>query len=161
MEVFVKRCDKIAFYGVPGENGTVYKRMTGFTNLSVDKNPKEYKRQYIDQEFEQCDIVGFSPAVSFTFDQFTGNGVHDDIMNIADKELLGNDAVREIIMVDTTKKTGEKYSAVKREFAVIVENEGDDMQSYKIKGTFRVKGEKIFGTAQTSDNFETVTFTEE
>lgn len=159
MEKFVKRCDKVAYYGVPTESGTVYKRMTGFTDITVTKNPKEYKRQYIDQEFEQSDIVGFAPVISFAFDQFSGNEVHDDIMNIANNELIGNDAVREIVMVDFSSDK-ENPTAIKREFSVVVENEGSGMDGYIVKGSFKVKGEKVFGNAASEDNFATITFSE-
>jgi hypothetical protein len=159
MEKFVKRCDKVAYYGVPTESGTVYKRMTGFTDITVTKNPKEYKRQYIDQEFEQSDIVGFAPVISFAFDQFSGNEVHDDIMNIANNELVGNDAVREIVMVDFSSDK-ENPTAIKREFSVVVENEGSGMDGYIVKGSFKVKGEKVFGNAASEDNFATITFSE-
>ena len=159
MEKFVKRSDKVAYYGVPTDAGTVYKRMTGFTDITVTKNPKEYKRQYIDQEFEQSDIVGFAPVISFAFDQFSGNEVHDDIMKIADNELVGEDAVREIVMVDFSNGK-ENPTAVKREFSVIVENEGSGMDGYIVKGSFKVKGEKVFGNASSTDDFSTVTFTE-
>lgn len=159
MEKFVKRSDKVAYYGVPTDAGTVYKRMTGFTDITVTKNPKEYKRQYIDQEFEQSDIVGFAPVISFSFDQFSGNEVHDDIMKIADNELIGEDAVREIVMVDFSNGK-ENPTAVKREFSVIVENEGSGMDGYIVKGSFKVKGEKVFGNASSADDFATINFAE-
>ena len=159
MEKFVKRCDKVAYYGVPTDKGTVFKRMTGFTDITVTKNPKEYKRQYIDQEFEQSDIVGFAPVISFAFDQFSGNDVHDDIMKIANNELIGDDAVREIIMVDFSSDKVDP-SAIKREFSVVVENEGSGMDGYIVKGSFKVKGEKVFGRAASDDDFATITFSE-
>lgn len=159
LEKFVKRCDKVAYYGVPTDEGTVFKRMTGFTDITVTKNPKEYKRQYIDQEFEQSDIVGFAPVISFAFDQFSGNEVHDDIMTIADNELVGDDAVREILMIDFSSDP-TKPKAIKREFSVIVENEGSGMEGYIVKGSFKVKGDKVFGTASSADNFVTAVFTE-
>lgn len=158
MEKFVKRSDKVAYFKVSGDNDTFH-RMTGFTGISVSKNPKEYKRQYVDQAFEQSDIVGFAPVMSFTFDQFSGNLVHDDIVLISDNELTGDEAVREIVMVDFTNKIGENtYKAVKREFSVIVESEGDDLESYKIKGYFKAKGEKVFGEATVSSDLSAATF---
>ena len=159
MEKFVKRCDKVAYYGVPTDKGTIFKRMTGFTDITVTKNPKEYKRQYIDQEFEQSDIVGFAPVISFAFDQFSGNDVHDDIMKIANNELVGDDAVREIVMVDFSSDKANP-SAIKREFSVVVENEGSGMDGYIVKGSFKVKGEKVFGSAASADSFATITFSE-
>ena len=58
MKKIFKRCDKLAFYGVKSEDGEVtYKRMTGFTEITTSKEPKEYKRQYVDEEFETSDVV--------------------------------------------------------------------------------------------------------
>ncbi len=154
---FVKRSDKVAYYGV----GESYGRMKGFTDISVSKNPREYTRQYVDQDFEQSDVVGFSPSISFSFDQEKGNDVHDDIVSISDNELMGDNAIREIVLVDFTEGDEEKgYKAVKRTFAVIVSSEGNSGESYKYSGNFKVKGEKVFGTAMSTDNFETITFSE-
>ena len=49
----------------------VFNRMRGFTTLSGSKNSIEYSRQYVDEEFETTDVVGFSPSVDFGFDQYT------------------------------------------------------------------------------------------
>ena len=155
---FVKRSDKVAYYGV--ESGS-FERMTGFTDISVSKNPREYTRQYVDQDFEQSDVVGFSPSISFAFDQEKGNNVHDDIVSISDNEYMGENAVREILVADFTDGDEENgYSAVKRTFAVIVSSEGNSSESYKYSGTFKVKGSKVFGRVTSTDGFKTVTFTE-
>jgi len=34
------------------------------------------------------------------------------------------------------------------------------MEAYKYSGTFRVKGEKVFGTAESTDDWQTCTFKE-
>lgn len=156
---FVKRSDKVAYYGI--EDGS-FERMTGFTDISVSKNPREYTRQYVDQDFEQSDVVGFSPAISFGFDQEKGNNVHNDIVSISDNELLGENAIRDIVLADFTEGDEENgYKAVKRSFAVIVSSEGNSGESYKYSGTFKVKGNKVFGKVKSNDNFKTVTFTED
>lgn len=158
----VKRCDKLAYYGVMGENNSVvYKKMTGFTEISTQKQAKEYKRQYIDEEFESSDIVGYSPSVSYSFDRFSGNDVHTDIIKITDDELLGSDAVRTIIMVDMVSDTEDGgKAAVAREFSVIPETEGASLDAYTYSGTFKVNGKKKNGTAKSDDDWETITFTE-
>lgn len=159
MGKLIKRSDKLAFFGVESENGVVYHRMTGFTEISISKNPKEYTRQYVDEDFEQSDVVGFSPQISFAFDCYSDNLVHKDIVSITDNELLGQDAVREIIIVD--KSNGDEtegYYAIKREFSVIPDTEGNEHDAYTYSGTFKVKGDKIIGKAVSDDDFETVTF---
>ena len=153
----MKRSDKVAFYGVPsGDDGTyTFHRMKGFDEISTAKNPKEYSRQYVDEEFEQTDVVGYTPSISFGFDRIKANAVHDDIIAIYNEEKCGADAVRPIIMVDVADG-----SAIRRDFAVVAESEGSGTDAYKYSGSFRVKGDKIVGTASSEDEWQTVTFVE-
>lgn len=163
MHKIVKRSDKLAFFGVCDSNNSVtYYRMKGFNEIATQKGPIEYSRQYVDEEFEQADVVGYSPTVSYSFDQFEDNAVHSDLVHIADHELLGADAVRSIVMVDVSKKGSDgKCPAIKRDFAVICDSEGDSMDAYTYSGNLKVKGEKEFGTATSSDDWETCTFAAE
>lgn len=161
MAEIVKRYKKLAFYGVPtadGEGGYTFYRMKGFDEIATAKNPKEYSRQYVDEEFEQTDVVGYTPSITFGFDRFSGDAVHGDIIQIFDNEKVGADAVRPIIMVDMAD---DENSAIKRDFAVIAENEGNGLEAYKYSGTFRVKGDKVLGKATSNDGWQTCTFTEE
>lgn len=157
----VKRSDKVAFYGIKSEQGDTYTyhRMQGFTDMSTSKNPIEYSRQYVDEDFEQADVVGYSPSIAYGFDQFAGNAVHEDIAKISDDELLGSAAIRPIVLVDLTKASG--VNAVKRDFAVIPDSEGDSTDAYTYSGNLKVKGDKIKGTATSADGWKTITFTEE
>ena len=162
MGKLIKRSDKLAFYGVDDVNGTVYHRMKGFTEISVSKNPQEYTRKYIDEDFEQSDVVGFSPQISFAFDCFSDNPVHTDIVSITDNELLGTDAVRSIIVVDLTRgNETDGFYAIKRDYSVIPDTEGAEKEAYTYSGHFKVNSQKIFGTAVSDNDFETITFTEE
>ena len=157
----VKRHQKLAYYGVVGESATVYHRMHGFTDLAKSSNPEEYNRRYVDEEHERSDVVGYSPSFSYGFDQFEDNAVHADIAKIADEELTGDEAVREIIIVDMTQDGTAENSkkAVKREFSVIPDSEGDTTDAYTYSGTLKVYGKKVAGTATSADDWETITFT--
>lgn len=144
-----KRSDKVAFLEV----NDVFTRMEGFTTFSQSKNPTEYSRRYVDQDFENTDVTGYSPQIGFGFDQYEGNDVHDLIVDILDNEKLGNDAIVTICVVDVTDGT-----AIKREWTVVGDSEGDSMDAYTYSGNFRVKGEKVFGTATSEDNWATCIF---
>ena len=159
MSKIVKRFERLAFYGVPNSNGGyTYHRMKGFDSLSTSKNPKEYSRQYIDEEFEQTDVVGYTPSISFGFDLFTDDEVHADIAGIFDGEKTGAEAVRPIVTVDMT---GTEKTALKREFAVIADSEGDGTDAYRYTGLFRAKGEIENGVAASTDSWQTCTFSAE
>lgn len=162
MAEVVKRSDKVAFFGVADGNSVTYHRMKGFTDISISKNPKEYARQYVDEEFERTDVVGYATSMSYGFDQHTGDAVHEDIASIHDGELLGSDAVRSIIVVDFTKAGNDDASFVarKRDFSVIPDSEGNSMDAYTYSGTLKTAGDTVVGLATTEDGWETCSFTE-
>ena len=139
MSGIVARHKKVAFFGVvktsDGTTTETFTKMPKFTQLTTNKNPMEYSRQYVDEPFQETDVVGYSPSISYAFDRHRNNDVQDDIVKIHDEELIGDDAVRNIIVVDTD--TGE---AVQR-------------------GTFKCRGEQVIGTATSSDDWQTCTFT--
>lgn len=160
----VKRHEKVAFMEVKTKgSGTKIVRMKGFTALSTKSNAKEYSRQYVDEPFETTDVVGISVSQDFDFDQTKGNEVSDFLVDIIENEKLGADAIVNIIQVDFTSPVASEdgyFHAVKRAFSVVADSRGDGTDAYKYSGTFKVAGDRIAGKANTSDKWETITFTE-
>lgn len=157
----IKRSEKLAFMQVTESGSTVYRRMTGFTELSVAKNPKEYSRKYVDERTERNAVVGYSPSISYKMDYEPDNTVHKEFSQISDRELTGEDAVRNIVIVDLTTADGNgECDAIKRAFSVIASSEGDDSETYTLSGNMKASGEIIFGTAESEDDWQTLTFTE-
>ena len=157
----VKRSDKVSFLGCVSDGSETFNRMRGFTTLSGSKNPTEYSRRYVDEEFETTDVTGYSPSLDFGFDQYVGDVVHEEMVEILDNEKLGTEARRNIVTVDFSKSTGEgNYNAVKREYAIIGDAEGDSMDAYTYSGTFRSTGKRIVGTATVDEAGAVATFTE-
>ena len=156
----VQRAKKLAFYGVPKENETVFYRMKGFTKLETEKNPSEYSRQYVDELFEETDVTGYSPSVLYEFDRYADDPVHQDMVLLTDREMIGDDAVRTLIMADLALPNEDgSFPAIMRDFAVIPDSEGDGTDAYIYTGSFRAKGEKVIGTVQITD--EVAVFTEQ
>lgn len=156
----VQRHEKVAYYGIEDNDGNViYHRMCGFTKMDTAKNPVEYTRRYIDESFEQTDVVAFSPSIAFAFDRYSDNPVHDDIITLSDNEILGTGAVRSIVVADvSTIDESGMVDAIKRDFSVMVESEGNSTDAYTLSGTMSTKGEKIFGKATISDDAQTLVF---
>ena len=170
MDNMVKRSDKVAFYGIPDDSGKfAFTRMKGFTELSTSKTPGEYTRQSVDEETERTSVVRYSPVMSFSFDEFSGDAVLADLAGIIDDEKLGSDAEREIIVVDFSKEVGGGYKAVKRRSSDIADSEGDSMDAYTYSGSFSACGEKVKGVATistptsggTKQNAQVITFVED
>ena len=156
----VQRTGKVAFYRVKGES--IYRRMEGFTSLSNAKNPKEYSRQYVDEDFERTDITGYSASISYAFDKYKNNAVLDDIVNITENELIGQDMVREILVVDMTtsnSSNGSVYTANAkiRQYSVIPDTDGDSTDCLTYSGTFKTRGELENCVAMSSDGWQTIT----
>ena len=155
----IKRSEKLAFMEVTENSETVLRRMTGFTELSVSKNPKEYSRKYIDEIVERTSVVGYSPSISYKFDYEPDNSVHKEFAEIADMELTGDAAIKSIIIVDLTATDGlNGCKAIKRDFSIIPSNEGDDTDTYTCSGSMKAIGEIQTGTAISEDDWQTIEF---
>ena len=157
----LKRSDMLAFLGVEKEGKTTYMRMTKFSQMAKSKNAKEYTHQYVDMDHEETDVVGYAESVAFGFDKHTDNEVHASLAEIFDKEMLGDAAVKSIVVVDLTSSTGNaaNYKARERKYTVVPGDEGGNLDRYDYNGTFKVKSGIVEGTATTTDEWQTCTFT--
>ena len=160
VRTLVKRSDKVSFFGNTSGGDEVFNRMRGFTTLSGSKNPSEYSRQYVDEEFETTDVTGYSPSIDFGFDQYKNDPVHDEMVEILDDEKTGTEARRNIVTVDFSQPTEDGgYRATKREYAIIGDSEGDSMDAYTYSGTFRSTGSRIKGVVKLNEDSSVATFT--
>ena len=163
-EQLVKRSRKVAFMDVSTTSIANFLRMTKFTEMSKAKNPTEYSRTYVDEDGEVTDVTGYSEEISYAFDLYKGNAVHEKIVDITDNEKTGNEALVDIVMVDFSKPvsggTGG-YEARKRKYAVIPDTEGDSTDAYTYSGAFRKNSGFTIGTATVSSDNMTATFTPE
>lgn len=159
--VIQPRHTMLAFFGVvyPSSNVT-FTRMKYFTQLSQSKNPQEYSRKYVDEPTQITDVTGYAPQIDYGFDKYTNDPVLMDIQKITDGELIGDDAVRDIILVErpTTAISQTTAVAYRRSYTVSPGSEGDDVNIYKYSGSFKANGEIIKGTATTADDWQTITF---
>ena len=154
----VMRHERLAFMNTASGTGvTTYTRMTGFTQLSTQKNPEEYSRQYVDTPTEHTDVVGYSPAISYSFDRHTNTAVHDKIADITDNEKLGTDTHVDILSVDIFAEEESKPAKI-RTYSVIPDTDSDGTDALVYSGTFRAASDIIEGTATSSDKWQTATF---
>ena len=155
----VKRSDKVSFFGNISTGTETFNRMRGFTTMSGSKNAIEYTRHYVDEEFETTDVTGYSPSIEFGFDQYKDDVVHEELVDILDSEETGTEARRNIVTVDFSQPVDSGYKAVKREYAIIGDADGDSLDAYTYSGTFRVTGNRIVGTATLNSDSSVATFT--
>lgn len=159
MEELVKRNGKVAYMDVSTTSIASYLRMKKFTEISKSKNATEYSRTYVDEDGEVTDVTGYSEEISYAFDLYKGNLVHQKIVNITDNELTGNDALVKILTVDFSKPSGTGYEARLRTYSVVPDAEGDSTDAYTYSGAFRKNSGFTVGVAQVSEDGLTATFT--
>lgn len=133
-----------------------YIRMQGFTEGGKSLNSKTYSRQYIDEDFEREDVVGYSPEIAYAFDRIIDNQVHDKIVDIHDNELKGESV--EILTVNFNEGDASAgYSAKSRMYSVIPDAEGDGTDAYAYSGKFRASGKPTEKKANVSEDGLTAT----
>lgn len=149
----VRRTGKMSFYGIPTVKGSPnvahYTRMEGFTDISTSKNAITYERQYVDEDFKRTDNMGYNTSKSYKFDRYKGNAVLEDIVDITENELCGQDAVREIVTVDmtTVQQVGKKGNMIeycatahRRQYAIMPNTDGDTTDCLTYSGDFKARG---------------------
>lgn len=158
----VQRSKRVAFMNVGTVDEPKFERMTNFTSLTNSKNPKEYSRQYVDEDAERSDVVGYAPAKEFSYDRHTNTPVHEKLSRIHDMELLGDDTHVEIISVDLFAEDDQKRClATKRTYAVIPDTDGDGTDALIYSGSFKSVSEIENGYATSEDGWKTAIYTKE
>ena len=157
-EELVKRNGKVAYMDVSTTSIANFLRMTKFTEISKSKNATEYSRTYVDEDGEVTDVTGYSEEISYAFDLYKGNLVHQRLVNITDNELTGNDALVKILQVDFSKPVGSGYEARLRTYSVVPDTEGDSTDAYTYSGAFRKNSGFTIGVATITEDGMTATF---
>lgn len=159
MEELVKRNGKVAYMDISTTSVANFQRMRKFTEISKSKNATEYSRTYVDEDGEVTDVTGYSEEISYAFDLYKGNLVHQKLVDITDNEKTGNDALVRILTVDFSKPIGSGYEARLRTYSVVPDAEGDSTDAYTYSGAFRKNSGFTIGIAVVSDDGLTATFT--
>lgn len=158
-EELVKRNGKVAYMDISTTSVANFQRMRKFTEISKSKNATEYSRTYVDEDGEVTDVTGYSEEISYAFDLYKGNLVHQKLVDITDNEKTGNDALVKILTVDFSKPVGSGYEARLRTYSVVPDAEGDSTDAYTYSGAFRKNSGFTIGIAVVSEDGLTATFT--
>lgn len=154
----INRSKRVAFMNVGTEETPEYVRMQGFSTMSESKSAKEYSRQYVDEDTERSDVVGYATQIGYSFDRHSPFSVHEKIAEITDGEYTGSEAHVDIVTVDLFT---EGKVARKRAYAVIPDTTGDGTDALIYSGNFRAAGETVTGTATSADNWQTMMFVQQ
>lgn len=59
----IKRSKRVSFLNVGTTDEPQFIRMQGFSSMSESKSAKEYSRQYVDEDTERSDVVGYATQI--------------------------------------------------------------------------------------------------
>lgn len=157
-EVLYNRADIVNFMGLTDE-AEKFNRMTGFTDNGKSLNTETYERRYVDEKTSRKDVTGYAPEIAYTFDRYTNNEVHDKVAKVHELEQTG--VIVPIVAVNFNEKaTGENtFKARKRKYSILPDSDGDGTDAYQYSGAFGANGDLIEGTATSTDDWKTCTFT--
>ncbi len=149
----VGRDEKVAFYGTAASD--TYYRMEEFTELLCRRNPKL-------EGHREPRVTAYTPEVSYCFDQYRDNPVHADLIGIHYLEKAGDEAIREIVLVDRTQPVRpEQYRAYLHSVTVAPESEGQGLRTCRYCGSFYARRPVVCGVASTDDGWRSCRFTAE
>lgn len=138
-----KRSEKLVFMEVKSGSASGYARLEGFTTQTFNANATEYSRHYMDEDTDRTDVTGYSESINYNFDQYIGQPALSEIVKITENELIGTDAVRNILVVDMTSNTsGGQYDATLRAYAIVPSSNGDTTDCMTYSGDFKSRGAK-------------------
>lgn len=143
----VLRC-QLESYMECGESGakTFNLISEGFTTFSESKNPKEYSRKYVGDKTERSDVISYTPSISYNCDVITGDPCVAEVIKVTDNELVGTDAHRDVVSVNTWETDSDgKCKAFKRTYAIIPDGKGDGTDALIYTGTMKAVSDVVFG----------------
>lgn len=123
----------------------------GFTEFTENKNPKEYARQYINEAAERTDLVGFASGVTYAFDVYENNPVHQKLLAMTLNEAIGPEAVVTVVtaFLYLAGSTETRVKAVRRSYAVCPSRLGGGTDALICAGTLKACGEITEGELDT------------
>lgn len=152
----LSRNKKLAFVEVYNDDGVGYERLTGFTEFTVNLNPKEYSRKYVDELNERSEVVAYHPTISYKFDHEAGNNAQQVFVDAADYECIGDEATVTIAIVDLSVPSSSGVEVIMRDYVIVPDSEGDDANVYTYSGTMRACGAKRYKKGMSTDDWKTL-----
>lgn len=141
----IKRSRRVAYISHELLTQNEYVRLGGFTEFSMDYNPKEYTRKYIDEDMERTSVTGYQPTISYKFDYCKGEESQLPFIEVFERGAVGDLAKCKIAIADLEAEDSGKYIGKMREFIIIPSREGDDTDVYTFSGTLKADSETKLG----------------
>lgn len=136
--------------------------LLGVGAKTLDENPSAQtkSRKYVCDKSTTKSISGYDWNTAFDIDQIRSQEAINFIVNIGEKQLVGEDAETDYVVVDLDQKEGDSgttYHARKFSIAIEVASFTNDDGEMGCTGNFLSKGDPVEGTFDTSSKTFTAT----
>lgn len=144
------------FLDVSASNTADWKRVKTSTDFAIQYNPNTEEYDYISYENPIDVLESYKPSIPQTQTAYIGDPIYDFVANIARRQLVGEDAVCNCMIVrQETNAGGTAHLAEK--FPVLITIDTDDMVAKTITYTINYHGNVEYGTATVSSDVPTFT----
>ena len=140
-----------------GTTDTASYMLLGVGAKTLDENPaaQTKSRKYVCDKSTTKSVSGYEWTTAFEFDQIREQGAVNYIINIGEKQLVGEDAETNYVVVDLDQPASEttgntSYHARKFKIAIEVASFTNDDGEMGCSGNFLAKGDPVEGTFDTS-----------
>lgn len=151
-----QRRDQANYLNTSKSESPTYALM-GVGTKTLDENPSAQtkSRKYVCDKSATKSISGYDWSSAFDIDQIRSQDAINFIVNIGEKQLVGEDAETDYVIVDLDQKegsSGTSYHARKFLVAVEVASFTNDDGEMGCTGNLLAKGDLIEGTFDTKTN---------
>lgn len=160
-EVIRQRRMQANYLNCSSEKETKAFALLGVGAKTLDENPSAQtkSRKYVCDKSATKSISGYDWNTAFDIDQIREQDAINFIVNIGEKQLVGEDAETEYVVVDLDQKegsSGSSYHARLFNIAVEVASFTNDDGEMGCTGNFLGRGDPVEGTFDTSTKEFTV-----
>lgn len=149
-----KRPQWATYMNTGTEAAPVWTRLgEGFTVVRKNMNATKYRRKYVHEATERCDVVGYATSIVYECDVYGGDPVLARLGEVCDKELIGSDALVELVDVNLYEQRAGGYAATKRMWSVIPDTKGSDEETLTLTGEFAAVGDLRTGSFSEDGGF--------
>lgn len=138
--------------------------LLGVGAKTLDESPSAQtkSRRYVCDKSATKSVSGYDWTTAFDIDQIRSQTAVNYIVNIGEKQLVGEDAETDYVIADLDQKTSENtYHARKFRIAIEVSSFTNDEGEMGCTGNLLAKGDPVEGTFNTQTKVFTETTTTE
>lgn len=144
------------FLNISASGTENWKRCATSTDFAIQYNPNTEEYDYISYANPIDVLESYKPSIPQTQTAYIGDPIYDFVADIARRQLVGEDAVCDCLIVRQEMNAGGTAHLAEK-FPVLITIDTDDFVAKTITYTINYHGDPVLGTATISSGTPTFT----